>query len=312
MKYQYLFGPVPSRRLGASLGVDLLPFKTCTFNCVYCECGPTNHLTNERKEYVPTEKVIEELDGYLSAHPKIDYITFSGSGEPTLHKGLDKVINFLKARYPSYKISVLTNGSLLFISEVQDALKKADVVIPSLDAVSPDIFQKINRPAPSISIEKIIIGLIDFRKKFSGSIWLEFFLVPGVNDSYEEIERIGKVLHQIQPDKVQINTLDRPGTEDWVKPADSTIINRIIDEWKGLPVESIRQIKRISTSSQFNFEIKEQILATLRRRPCTAEDLAAALGLSRAEVNKYIAELLKGNLLKSQRLDRGVFFSVRN
>lgn len=312
MKYQYLFGPVPSRRLGASLGIDLVPFKTCTFNCVYCECGKTTHPTTERKEYVPTGRVIEELNEYLSSNPKIDYITFSGSGEPTLHKDIGKIIRFLRAQYPDYKISVLTNGSLLYIPEVQEELRRVDVVLPSLDAVSPDIFRTINRPIPSISIEKIITGLIDFRKKFSGSIWVEVFLVPGLNDSDEEIEGIGKALRRIHPDKIQINTLDRPGTESWVKPADTTTINRIIEKWKGLPVESIHKAKRVIASSPFNYEIKEQILATLRRRPCTVEDLAAALGLSRVEVGKYIDELLAENILKSHHLDRGVFFTVSN
>lgn len=311
MKYQYLFGPVPSRRLGVSLGIDLVPFKTCTFNCVYCECGATTNLTIERKEYVPTEKVIEELNEYLSAHPKIDYITFSGSGEPTLHKGIDKIIKFLKSQYPNYKISVLTNGSLLFIPEVQEALGQVDVVLPSLDAVSPEIFQEINRPAPSISIEKIITGLIDFRKKFSGNIWLEFFLVPGVNDSDEEIEKIGKALRQIQPDRVQINTLDRPGTERWVKPASTTSIDRIIDSWTGLPVESIPQFQRRRASSPFNYEIKEQILTILQRRPCTTDDLATALGLSRIEVGKYIDQLLEEKILESHHLERGIFFTLR-
>lgn len=312
MKYKYLFGPVPSRRLGASLGIDLIPFKTCTFNCVYCECGRTTHPTTERKEYVPTGKVIEELNEYLSSNPKIDYITFSGSGEPTLYKDIGKIIGFLRAQYPDYKISVLTNGSLLFIPEVQEDLRRVDVVLPSLDAVSPDIFRKINRPIPSISIEKIITGLIDFRKKFSGSIWVEVFLVPRLNDSDEEIERIGKALRRIHPDKIQINTLDRPGTESWVKPADTTTIKRVIEKWKGLPVESIHKAKRVIASSPFNYEIKEQILATLRRRPCTVEDLAAALGLSRVEVGKYIDELLAENILKSHHLDRGVFFTVSN
>lgn len=171
MDYKYIFGPVPSRRLGSSLGIDLIPYKTCSLNCVYCECGKTTDLTFERKEYVPTERVIEELDDYLKTEPELDYITFSGSGEPTLHNGIGEIIKFLKENYPQYQLALLTNSTLLNDEKLQDEIKKLDLIVPSLDAVSEDVFQKINRPVEGLSAQKIVQGLINlnnFLQEMSG------------------------------------------------------------------------------------------------------------------------------------------------
>jgi wyosine [tRNA(Phe)-imidazoG37] synthetase (radical SAM superfamily) len=219
MSRRYLFGPVSSRRLGRSLGVDLIPYKTCPYDCVYCECGPTTSHTSRRREYVPTYEVIAELDQFLSTSPGLDFITFSGSGEPTLHIGLGEIIGFLKRRYPEYRVAVLTNAALLSDPAVRSALLHADVVAPSLDAVSDDVFRKIDRPCPGISITDIISGLCKFRREFSGEIWLEIFIVPGINDSLSGLEQFCRVIAAISPDRVQLNTLDRPGTEPWVSPA---------------------------------------------------------------------------------------------
>jgi len=152
MKFKHLFGPVPSRRLGISLGIDLVPYKTCTANCVYCECGKTTNLTIERKEYIPTDEILNELDVYLKQAPDLDYITFSGSGEPTLHSKIGEIINFLKKNYPQYKVAVLTNGTLLFHKELRDELKNADIIKPSLDAGSDEIFKKIKRPHENLNL----------------------------------------------------------------------------------------------------------------------------------------------------------------
>jgi wyosine [tRNA(Phe)-imidazoG37] synthetase (radical SAM superfamily) len=165
---KYLFGPVNSRRLGISLGVDLVPFKTCSLNCVYCESGGTTAITSTIAEYVPTDGVISELDRFLSVSPALDVITFSGSGEPTLHAGIGRIIAHLKQKYPAYKVVVLTNGTLLWDPGVRESLSGADIVIPSLDAVSPGIFDKIARPAAGITPERVIRGLAEFR---GGCFW---------------------------------------------------------------------------------------------------------------------------------------------
>lgn len=218
MKLQYIFGPVISRRLGLSLGIDLIPFKTCSLDCVYCECGKTNQLLIERREYVPTAEVTAELDKYLQSNPNIDYLTFSGSGEPTLHSGLGQIIDFIKENYPRYKISLLTNSTLFPQEGVIKEVKDLDLIVPSLDAVSEDIFNKINRPISGVRAAEIVKGLESLRASFAGQLWLEIFIIPGINDHREELQLFKKALQRIRPDKIQLNSLDRLGTENWVTP----------------------------------------------------------------------------------------------
>ena len=186
--YQYLFGPVPSRRLGISLGIDLVPMKTCSLNCIYCECGSTTNLTLARREYVPLAEVKAEFLHYMSNHPKPDYITFSGSGEPTLNSFIGEAIHFIGSHETGIPVAVLTNGTLLFDSQVRDELKPASVVMPSLDAATDKVFVKINRPHPRLPVERMIDGLVQFRKEFQGQIWLEIFIVPGINDTEPELD----------------------------------------------------------------------------------------------------------------------------
>ena len=310
MRYQHIFGPVPSRRLGISLGIDPIPFKTCTYNCVYCECGATTNLTTDREEYIPVKVIIAELKDYLGGNPKLDYITFSGSGEPTLNTGIGKIIDFLKENYPQYKIAVLTNGSLLYQKEVRDEIIKADLVMPSLDAVSEQAFRRINRADNSLYIKKIISGLIEFRKEFKGEIWLEIFIVQGINDTDSEMKLLREAIMKINPTHVQINSLDRPGTENWVKPINSVSLKKVVSYFKDLPVEMITNFKSREKIASFNHNIEDKIIATIKRRPCTAEDLSETLGLHINEINKYLQTLLERERIESMYLKRGVFFKT--
>ncbi|WP_089609887.1 radical SAM protein [Dehalobacterium formicoaceticum] len=218
MKQRYHYGPVRSRRLGRSLGVDVMPHKTCSLDCIYCECGATSLLTLERKEYLPTQEIIDDLDQYLKKGPELDYITFAGSGEPTLHSGLGKIINFLKEKYPQFKVAVLTNATLLNDPMVIDDLQKADLVVPSLDGVSTQAFEKMNRPAANITPETIISGIKNLKENFSGEIWLEIFIIPEINDSEEELALFKETIEKLGIKKVQLNTLDRPGAVEELKP----------------------------------------------------------------------------------------------
>ncbi|MGM0437240.1 MAG: radical SAM protein [Bacillota bacterium] len=217
MSYNYLKGPVFSRRLGKSLGINIINDKSCSFDCVYCEVGKTLNLTIKRKKYTPTIKIIKELDDFLSKNPDLDYITFSSTGEPTLHSEINNIIKFIKDNYSQYKIALLTNSSLLWKESVRKEISSVDLIVPSLDAVSEDIFKKINYPEGSLHIDKIIDGIIKLRKEFCGKIWLEIFIIPEVNNSSQEIKKFIKIIEKIKPDKVQINSLDRPGTKNWVK-----------------------------------------------------------------------------------------------
>ena len=307
MAYRYLFGPVPSRRLGRSLGIDLVPQKTCTFDCAYCECGRTTVLTLERREYVPTDRVIAELDDCLAKAPDIDYVTFAGSGEPTLHSGIGDIISFIKDRYPRYRVAVLTNGALFVDPDVRAALMRADLVVPSLDAVSEDIFRDINRPSPGITAGQVVAGLIAFSREFPGVIWLEVFIVPGKNDTDEELLRLRDAVAVIAPDRVQVNTLDRPGTDIRVRRASPRTLERARTIIGG-NAEVIGAASCEPATAPEMRDVTDMLLATLRRRPCTVADLSRISGLRPAEVTKHLRILEEKGAVEPVREQRGVFY----
>jgi len=308
LNYRYLFGPVPSRRLGSSLGIDLIPYKTCSLNCVYCECEATTELTDVRKEYVPIDEVIEELDDFLSKGPKVDYLTFSGSGEPTLNDGICRIVSFLREKYPDYKIALLTNGTLFYDEKVRKDVLDCDVILPSLDAGTEQIFQKINRPHPDLTLEMLVSGLVDLRKEFNGKIWLEVFIVPGCNDNDEELSAIKAHIDRIRPDAIQVNSLDRPSTEGWVRPVDQKTLDRISSFLDG---ESVGKPSNIGELDSFKEDTTDRILSTIRRRPCTAEDLSKILGLHLNELNKYLNYLSDSGRIYCEKEKRGMFYRIK-
>ncbi|WOF16140.1 radical SAM protein [Methanoplanus sp. FWC-SCC4] len=311
MDYKYLFGPVPSRRLGISLGIDLVTPKICSYNCIYCECGKTTCLTVNRKEFVPAEIVIKELDDFLSKNPKIDYITFAGSGEPTLNSGIGKIAVFLKEKYPQYKTALLTNGSLLGDNDVLNDCKDIDLVVPSLDAALEKSFFKIDRPHHSLKIDAIIDGIAKFRTNFSGKMWLEIFLVPGINDKEEEIEALNRAILKINPDKVQVNILDRPGTVDWIRRPDDDELKNFASKILHSNVEITGKPADRDTIASFSGDIKQKILETIKRRPCTPDDLSKILGLHQNEINKYLGYLVENNEIVESAEERGIFYKVK-
>lgn len=219
---KYVFGPVPSRRLGQSLGIDTIPLKTCNWNCVYCQLGRSKPLCNERMEYIPQTDIISQVKNSLWSHPpeKVDWITFVGSGEPTLHTGIGWLINEVK-KITDIPIAVITNGSLLFLPCVRRSLAEADAVLPSLDAGTPKLYKKINRPHPGIPFEKYIEGLVAFRQEYQGHYWLEAMLVQDLNDTEQALLEIAKMIRKIEPEKVHIGLPTRPPAEAWVRPPDN-------------------------------------------------------------------------------------------
>ncbi len=311
MGYKYLFGPVPSRRLGISLGIDLIPYKTCTLNCVYCECGRTNNLTLARKEYVPTEVVINELKDYFRNNQKPDYVTFSGSGEPTLHSGIGKIVKFLKTGYPDVKVALLTNGTLLNMVDVREDVMDCDVVLPSLDAATPNDFIKINRPHGKLNIDQIIQGLADFKKEFKGKMLLEIFFAEGINTDDENIFALRKAIKKIKPDEVQLNSLDRPPAENYVKLVPMDELYEIKDKLGFKNVYIIKKFKNRRDIRSFRKDIENTILETIRRRPLTLEDLSQVLGLHINELNKYLDVLEHEGKIESIIGERGVFIKVK-
>lgn len=307
---KYLFGPVNSRRLGISLGVDLVPYKTCSLNCVYCECGDTTDLASAPAEYVPTDGVIAELDAYLASSPRLDVITFSGSGEPTLHSGIGRIIGHIKDRYPHYRVAVLTNGTMLRDPAVRRSILRADIVAPSLDAVSRSAFERICRPGAGITPQDVIRGLIEFRKEFRGTLSLEIFIVPGVNDTPDELALLREACVMIAPDRVQINSLDRPGAAGWVRPLGRAELDSIAEYFRPLPVEVIgKPAARGPAETKADNMVKE-IVSILRRRPSTVEDLRTALGADEEELGAALRSMVDAGTVTVERLDRGDFYRM--
>jgi wyosine [tRNA(Phe)-imidazoG37] synthetase (radical SAM superfamily) len=312
MYSSHLFGPVSSRRLGRSLGIDLVPFKTCMYNCVYCECGATTHEIMQRQEFFPVEDVLAELLAFLSASPSLDYITLSGSGEPTLSRSIGEVIRFIKDRFPAYRVAVLTNGSLLSDPDVRRDLLPTDVVLPTLSTVNEKTFQKIHRPVPGIDTAEIIDRLIQFRSEYTGQIWLEVFIIPGINTSDDELAGLHDAIRKIRPDRVQLNTLDRPGTEEWVRPADPAELERVLKMIDFSSAEMVELPDYPTLKSQYADDLAGQVYEMLKRRPCTVDDITAATGMHRVEVLKLLREMAKTKDLQEKREDRGIFYYFRN
>lgn len=310
--YKYLFGPVPSRRLGMSLGIDLVPHKVCSLNCIYCECGSTTKLTTDRKEYVPYDIVIKELEHYFRNNTAPDYITFSGSGEPTLNSRIGDVIQFIKHNIPGIPIAVLTNGTLLYQKQVRKELLEADVVLPSLDAASDLTFRKINRPFHELNINKYIKGLVDFRNEFKSQIWLEVFIIPGYNDNINDLDLLKKAFERINQESIQLNTLDRPGAVSKIRSASREELQHIVNYWQLENVEIVTMSAERRDIKSYRDDIETAILETVQRRPCTFDDLAKILGLHINEINKYLDVLESDGKIDTVRRKSRIFYKKLN
>ncbi len=284
---KYIFGPVPSRRLGFSLGVDLVPFKTCTLDCTYCQLGKTSDKTIDRKAYTPLDETLEELRGALKHQQKIDYITIAGSGEPTLSTQLGPIITSIK-QISEIPVAVLTNGTLLHREDVRGELLPADVVIPSLDTVSEKIFTKLNRPHPELSVSQMIAGLDRFRNVFSGRLWLEIMLVRGINDSREELKKMRDVLSTMKLDMVQVNTPVRPGTDRTCTPLTSKELLHC-KEVLGERCEVIASFDGRQQTLETN--LMEKICSMISRRPLNLSEIADSLGVDREKAGEILARL---------------------
>jgi wyosine [tRNA(Phe)-imidazoG37] synthetase (radical SAM superfamily) len=223
---RHVYGPVPSRRLGRSLGIDPVPPKTCNWNCVYCQLGRTTPLSNERRPLVPLDVILDEVQAALTTcGDGIDWVTFVGSGEPTLHAGLGRMIRELRAMV-SAPVAVITNGALLQREDVREELLLADAVMPSLDAGSEDLYRAINRPFPGLTLERHVEGLAAFQRSFAGRLWIEVMLVSGLNDTEAALRDLGVALRRIDPDEVHINVPSRPPAETWVKAPEAGVLER--------------------------------------------------------------------------------------
>lgn len=317
---KYLYGPVPSRRLGRSLGVDIVPFKVCTLDCVYCQLGKTTETTVERKDFVPVGEVLAELKEKLARGVDADFITISGSGEPTLNSRLGEIVDGVK-KITDIPVAILTNGTLLYRQEVRADCARAGVVLPSLDAGDEQTFQRINRPHPGLSIEELVNGLCAFREEFTGQIWLEVFLIEGFNTDIAQINKIKDAIKRIRPDKIQLNTAVRPPAETEVKILEPARMKAIAKRFG----EKCEVVACYSPSCSAGLNggaaadvsadpaakrTAENLLSMLKRRPCSLSDICTVLGIRRNQALKYISHFQQQGLIASEKRGTTVFFKA--
>lgn len=315
----HIFGPVNSRRLGRSLGIDLLPKKICNFDCIYCEVGSTTNLTCERKEYVPTDLILAEIDDYCSDSKRmesVDVVTVTASGEPTLHSGLGRILKYLKEK-TGKPVAVLINGTNLNIPEVVSDLCQADVVVPSLDSVLENSFRKLNRPALCLDLQEIVNGLINFSQVFTGELWLEVLIAEGINDTPEDLKGIAEVISKMKLTRVQLNTVVRPPLEKFARPVSHDRLTEIAKSFSLLPgvpmVEVITHGASIfekgadvgESKTKFRFlrgeELIDNILQMLQRRPCTAADINRTFMMDGPDkVEQFLEPLVNAGTIKKR------------
>jgi wyosine [tRNA(Phe)-imidazoG37] synthetase (radical SAM superfamily) len=304
-KRRFVYGPIPSRRLGFSLGVDVLPYKTCSLDCVYCQLGSTGRTTGRRRAYFSVREVLAQVREALASNLEIDHITFSGSGEPTLNSNLGRLIRGIK-KMTWIPVAVLTNGTLLTRKDVRRDLLAADVVVPSLDAITAALFRRINRPHRTLEAGRVIEGLARFRKEFKGRLWLEVMLVKDINDTPAHVRALKKAIDAIGPDRVQLNTVVRPPAEGSAGPltaGELEKIRRALGARAGV-VAAFAEGRR----PRGRGDLGRDIAAMVRRRPVTAEDISASLGRHRDEVLKALGRLLEAGRIRAVSHGRKVFY----
>ncbi len=303
----HIFGPVPSRRFGRSLGIDCNAPKTCTLDCVFCQLGPTNHLTTAPQEPVPVQDLLQEIKDWLDSDGQADVLTFSGSGEPTLHPGLGEIIEGIRSLC-SMKILLLTNGTLLHRPAVRAAARKADMVKYSLSAWDQASFERINRPHPEITFEILLQGLKAFRPEFSGQLFQETFVIQGVNDTPAAMERIAAYARIIRPDRVQLNTAVRPPAQSWVQPVEADRLQQLAAHFDP-PAEIIAEFHAdrqpaVQTTTR-------HILDMLKRRPCTLEDVAHSFSLHPNEATKYLGRLVRRGAVQTETRGEDTYYRAK-
>ncbi|MGC8502318.1 radical SAM protein [Desulfurella sp.] len=305
---EFLFGPVPSRRLGLSLGINIIPHKTCNYNCVYCEVGKTTNLTNKRQSFYNIEDIKKDFVEHIDKVGKFDFITFSGSGEPTLNKDLGELIKFVKS-FNKAKIAVLTNGSLLYDQEVRRELYEADVVIPSLDAAIESTFKRINQPHKELNLKNIIEGLKLFTQEFSGEVWLEIVFAKGINDKKQDIEALIKAIEYIKPKKVQIGTIERPPAFNSIQKLSNDELMSIYMALKDYNVELIKPF----ADKNINFDefLEKSVIKMISIRPCSIEELSDVFDAKNEDVDNIVTKLINEKKAFKKIFGNKEFISAR-
>jgi len=297
----HIFGPVNSRRLGRSLGVDLFTEKICNLNCIYCEVGTTRRLTCQRDQYVPTGRILAEIDtwfGETGRQAEIDVVTVTASGEPTLHSGFGEILAHIKA-CSGKPVCVLTNGTTLMDPQVRQELALADIAIPSLDAARESSFRKLDRPAGCVHLDEVIRGLIAFSHEYSGRLWLEILFARGINDSDQDVEALQEVIGRMRLERIQLNTVARPPLEEYARPSTGKRLADIARFFRQnnpgcrvdiLAVGAPTGKGTVQEQDARSENLVQEIAEMLKRRPCTAADIETVFHCGG---QKRIAQLLK-------------------
>jgi len=307
MQRKYTFGPVPSRRLGLSLGVDVIPNKLCSLDCVYCEVGVTDKRGLARKEYLPANEILAEVKEVIAEYPNLDHITISGSGEPTLNSKIGDIIRGIK-QMTKVPVAVLTNGTLLNLPEVRRDLMDADIVSPSLDAVSADIFEKVDRPNPKLRINAVIDGIKAFRQEYQGRMWIEILFVKGMNDHDEEVFKMKQVLDEIQPEKVHLNTVIRPPAYAIAQPVGENRLKEI-QKILGNRSEIVGIFKETHKTQEHTID-EQAILALLKRRAMTVDQMTESLAMRKEEIIISLKQLTREKFIKSRVFNGEEYYQV--
>ncbi len=315
-----IFGPVRSGRLGASLGLDLLGAKICSFDCLYCEVGPTRALTRARRPYVPADKLLGELAYWLfNPHPEFEVVTLGGMGEPTLNSDMGRIIQGVRELAPGVPVAVLTNSSLMADPQVRAQLALADIVLPSLDSLNPAEFLAVNRPLDNTSLVDIRNGLLAFRKEFAGRIFLEVLVLAGVNDSLDNLERLRAFCRELGPERVDVTTMTRPGAYPQALPAPPETLALFREALCPLAGDHATPQETPEKAAQFGpgldnathdeLEALEiRVLDSLARRPQTAAGLTAALAAPEQTLRNLLEDLMARRLVGSTTLQGDVFY----
>jgi len=304
--YKHLYGPVPSRRLGRSLGINMVPHKTCCLDCIYCQLGRTTKHTMRVAEYTPAHEIILDLERWMRLDGQADFLTFAGSGEPTLQARLADIMA-LAHEQSDIPIALLTNGALLWTEEGRAAALQADVLMPSLDAATPEVFERINRPCAGLTLDRVVEGLVETVSDFRGQTWLEVMLVRGVNDDEAELEAIAEAAARIGPEQIQVNTVVRPVPGGGAERIGDEELQRVCEllgpkasvipsAWEhGAPAGSERST--------------DEVLALVSYRPCTLQDIAHGLDMHPNEALKYVVQLLDQESIRPIERDGQTFYT---
>jgi wyosine [tRNA(Phe)-imidazoG37] synthetase (radical SAM superfamily) len=320
--YRHLFGPVRSRRMGWSLGIDLVPYKTCCYNCPFCQLGKTHELTLERRVFVPVQEVINELADWANRGEKADYLTLAGSGEPTLHLEFGSVLQAAR-RLQRARTALLSNGALFHRAEVRQAALAADVIKASLSAWNEASFRRINRPHPDLHFNQVYNGIRDMRQEYNGEMWLEVFLFQGVNDAVVDVRKIAALAASIRPDRIQLNTIVRPPAENDTAPVPmdqlwelaelftplATVLVNGPDALRGANQKPKQTVS--ATALPARLIDSEILFSVIRRHPCTLTDIAAGVGIDVAAVQQALQALLTSGRIVCEHRDGKDFYMAR-